>query len=126
MEGPAFSTRAESHMHRAWGADVIGMTNMPEAKLAREAELCYVTVALATDYDCWRAGEHVDVATVIGTMKKNVANAHKLLIDVVPKIPETRKCSCASALQGAIQSDPKYVSKETWKKYDVLLGKYRR
>lgn len=123
MEGPAFSTRAESHMHRAWGADVIGMTNMPEAKLAREAEICYATIALSTDYDCWRDGEHVNVATVVATVKKNIANAQRVLRDALPKIPATRSCACSHALDGAVQSDVNAISRATKEKYKPLLGR---
>ncbi len=122
MEGPAFSTRAESHMHRAWGANVVGMTNMPEAKLAREAEICYSTIALATDYDCWRAGEHVSADMVVATVKKNIANAQRVLRDVIPNISADRKCACAHALQGAVQSDVSKVTPKTREKYAVLLG----
>lgn len=123
MEGPAFSTRAESFMHKAWGATVVGMTNMPEVKLAREAEICYATIALATDYDCWREGPHVDAAMVVATVKKNIVNAQKVLKDAVTKIGTDRKCFCSHALDGAIQSDISMVSESTKKKYKPLLGR---
>lgn len=124
MEGPAFSTRAESRLHKSWGADLIGMTNMPEAKLAREAELCYATIALSTDYDCWKEEGHVDVGEIIAILKQNVANAQKVLKDVVAKIPLDRKCACANALAGAIMTDSKLVPKETKKKLEPIAGRY--
>lgn len=124
MEGPAFSTRAESFLHRAWGADLIGMTNMPEAKLAREAEICYATIALATDYDCWKEEELVDIAAIIATLKKNVANAQRVIKDAIPKILETRKCACANALAGAIMTDLKLVPASVKKKLAPIAGKY--
>ncbi len=124
MEGPAFSTRAESRLHKSWGADLIGMTNMPEAKLAREAELCYATIALSTDYDCWKEEGHVDVGEIIAILKQNVANAQRVLKDVVAKIPLDRKCACANALAGAIMTDSKLVPKETKKKLEPIAGRY--
>jgi len=124
MEGPAFSTRAESFLYRQWGASLIGMTNMPEAKLAREAELCYSTIALATDYDCWREEEHVDIETIVATLKKNVVNAQRVLKAAVERIPGDRKCGCANALSGAIMTDGKLISKETKKKLDAIAGRY--
>jgi 5'-methylthioadenosine phosphorylase len=124
MEGPAFSTRAESFLHRKWGADLIGMTNMPEAKLAREAEICYATIALSTDYDCWKEEEHVDVSSVVATFKKNVLNAKSVIRGAVAKIPEKRACLCASALSGAIMTDLKTVPKNVKKKLETIAGKY--
>lgn len=124
MEGPAFSTRAESFLHRAWGADLIGMTNMPEAKLAREAEICYATIALATDYDCWKEEEHVDVSAIIATLKKNVSNAQKVIKTAVGKILEKRECACANALQGAIMTDLKLVPEDVKKRLIAVAGRY--
>jgi len=123
MEGPAFSTRAESMLHRQWGADLIGMTNMPEAKLAREAEICYATIALSTDYDCWKE-EHVDVETIVATLKKNVANAKSVIKDAIAKIPVERKCVCANALAGAIMTDLNVVPKDVKKRMEPITGRY--
>ena len=107
MEGPAFSTRAESHLHRQWDADIIGMTAMPEAKLAREAELCYATLAMATDYDCWREGEEeVSVDAVVATFKSNVEKAGKMVIQVAKALTSlSRNCPCPTALNGAVMTD---------------------
>lgn len=124
MEGPAFSTKAESQLHRAWGADLIGMTAMPEAKLAREAEICYTTIALATDYDAWKEEDHVDVAAIIETIRKNVANAKAVVKDVVSKIPLDRKCKCRNALQGAIMTDLEVVGEASKKRLEPIAGKY--
>lgn len=124
MEGPAFSTRAESRLHRAWGADLIGMTNMPEAKLAREAELCYATIALSTDYDCWKEEGHVDVSSIIAILKQNVANAQEVLKEAVAKIPLDRECACANALAGAIMTNNELVPKETKKRLEPIAGRY--
>jgi 5'-methylthioadenosine phosphorylase len=100
------------------------MTNMPEAKLAREAELCYATIALSTDYDCWKEEGHVDVGSIIGVLKQNVANAQKVLKDAVAKLPPERKCACANALAGAIMTDSKLVPKETKKRLEPIAGRY--
>jgi 5'-methylthioadenosine phosphorylase len=107
MEGPAFSTRAESHLHRQWNADIIGMTAMPEAKLAREAELCYATLALSTDYDCWREGEEdVSVDAVLATFRSNVEKARKMIVEVAGCLSTLhRDCACPAALAGAVMSD---------------------
>src|ERR1700728_4904403 len=103
MEGPQFSTRAESNLYRSWGADVIGMTNLQEAKLAREAEICYATMAMGTDYDCWRAGhDDVTVDQIVAVMHQNAANAAKVLRAAVRAVPAERTCACATALQHAI------------------------
>jgi 5'-methylthioadenosine phosphorylase len=111
MEGPQFSTKAESRLYRQWGVDVIGMTNMPEAKLAREAELCYATVALATDYDCWHDTEEaVTVEAILATLHKNVALAKQLLKAAVPKLAPDRTCACHEALQTAIVTAPDHIS----------------
>ena len=125
MEGPAFSTLAESNLYRQWGMDIIGMTNMPEAMLAREAEICYSTVALVTDYDCWRhAEEPVTIEMIIGNLVKNIANVKKLLTKVLPVIGGPRDCACASALANAMITDHKCIPKATKKKLDIIIGKY--
>jgi 5'-methylthioadenosine phosphorylase len=106
MEGPAFSTRAESHLYRAWGMDVIGMTNLTEAKLAREAEICYATLALVTDYDCWHEEEEdVTVAAILETLQANARLAAETLRRTVATLPAGRDCACGRALDGAIATD---------------------
>jgi len=125
MEGPAFSTKAESNTYRAWGMDLIGMTNLPEAKLAREAEICYATLAMVTDYDCWHP-EHdaVTVSKVIEYLTKNVENAQKIIRDVVPRLPKERACKCGSALAHAMLTDRKKIPAATRKRLWPLVGKY--
>jgi 5'-methylthioadenosine phosphorylase len=125
MEGPAFSTRAESNVYRSWGMDVIGMTNLQEAKLAREAEICYVTIAMVTDYDCWHE-EHdaVTVEQIIGNLTQNAENACKLVRQMVKGLPAARECKCGSALKHAILTDLKTVPEETKDRLGLLLGKY--
>src|SRR5260370_15888551 len=124
MEGPAFSTRAESNVYRSWGMDVIGMTNLQEAKLARGAEICYVTVAMVTDYDCWHA-EHaaVTVTDIIANLTLNAANACKVVAASVASMPATRECKCGSALAHALITDPKTVPEITRRKLEWLVGK---
>ncbi|HAO93174.1 MAG: methylthioadenosine phosphorylase [Deltaproteobacteria bacterium GWC2_56_8] len=125
IEGPQFSTRAESNIYRSWGVDVIGMTNIPEAKLAREAEICYATVALSTDYDCWHTTEEsVTVEMIIETLRKNVATAREIIKKAVPGIGRERGCKCASALKYATITDPKRIPAKTLKDLAPLLGKY--
>jgi 5'-methylthioadenosine phosphorylase len=128
MEGPLFSTRAESRTYRSWGMDIIGMTALPEAKLAREAELCYAIIACATDYDSWHeAEESVTVEMVIGNLSANVANAQRILRSVARKIPPDRSantCECPSALSTAIMTDPGKIPPATREKYSLLIGKY--
>lgn len=125
MEGPQFSTLAESSLYRTWGMDIIGMTNMAEARLAREAEICYVTLAAVTDYDCWHEEEQaVSVDTIIKNLNKNVENAKKILKDALLRIPEKRSCGCKDALKYAIITDHKAISKEAKKNLDILIGKY--
>ncbi len=124
MEGPAFSTRAESRLYKSWGMDVIGMTNMPEARCAREAEICYVTMAMVTDYDCWHKGESVDIETVIKNLQKNSEVAKEVIKKALPKIPKQRDCPCASALKDAIITKPKLIPRETKKKLELIIGKY--
>jgi len=123
MEGPAFSTKAESNLYRQWGMDIIGMTNMPEAKLSREAEICYVTLAFVTDYDCWRQTV-VDIKEVLDNLFKNVGLAKKIIKTVVAKMPLKRKCHCASALKDAIVTSGKLIPEETKEKLDIIIGKY--
>ncbi len=125
MEGPQFSTRAESNLYRSWGADVIGMTNLQEAKLAREAEICYATVAMVTDYDCWYEGhDDVTVEQIVAVLHQNAANACKVVKAAVAAIPRERKCGCASALEHAILTDRKLIPAETKARLDLLVGKY--
>jgi 5'-methylthioadenosine phosphorylase len=125
MEGPAFSTRAESNVYRSWGMDVIGMTNLQEAKLAREAEICYVTIAMVTDYDCWHE-EHaaVTVEQIIGNLTKNAENACKLVREVIQDLPAARTCKCGSALKHAIITDRQAITPEAKQRLGLLLGKY--
>ncbi|MGD0136749.1 MAG: S-methyl-5'-thioadenosine phosphorylase [Bryobacteraceae bacterium] len=125
MEGPAFSTKAESNVYRSWGMDVIGMTNLQEAKLAREAELCYVTIAMVTDYDCWHE-EHaaVTVIDILANLKQNADNACKVVAATVAGMPDARECKCGSALAHALMTDPKAVPEATRKKLELLVGKY--
>src|SRR5205814_1703090 len=125
MEGPAFSTKAESNIYRSWGMDVIGMTNLQEAKLAREAEICYVTVAMVTDYDCWHPHhDAVTVADIIAVLNKNADNACQVVAGAVAAMPETRECKCGSALKHALITDRKAIPEATRKKLELLVGKY--
>lgn len=125
MEGPAFSTKAESNVYRSWNMDVIGMTNLQEAKLAREAEICYVTIAMVTDYDCWHE-EHaaVTVTDILANLTQNAANAAKVVAATVAAMPETRDCKCGSALRHALITDPKTIPLVTREKLEPLVGKY--
>jgi 5'-methylthioadenosine phosphorylase len=125
MEGPAFSTRAESSLYRSWGMDLIGMTNLQEAKLAREAEICYVTIAMVTDYDCWHEDEEdVTVEILIGYLLKNSENAKKLIAAAVPLMPQQPDCSCHRALEGAIITNPDSMPSESRKRLELIIGKY--
>ncbi len=128
MEGPLFSTKAESNVYRSWGMDIIGMTALPEAKMAREAELCYAVIACATDYDCWRESEEsVTVEMVIGNLSANVANAQRILRSVAKKIPANRRsntCECPTALATAIMTAPSLIPEVTKEKYHLFIGKY--
>ncbi|MGA9556549.1 MAG: S-methyl-5'-thioadenosine phosphorylase [Terriglobales bacterium] len=125
MEGPQFSTKAESNVYRSWGADVIGMTNLQEAKLAREAEICYVTIAMVTDYDCWHPHhDQVTVAQIVSVLTKNAENAAKVVTATVGAMPKTRSCRCDSALAHAIMTDPAKIPAETKEKLKLILGKY--
>ena len=128
MEGPQFSTRAESFLYRSWGVDVIGMTNLQEARLAREAEICYATMALVTDYDCWHETEEaVSVEAVIGYLHKNAKTAAAIVRRVIPKlVVRERACACASALQYAILTDPSKVPDKAKKDLEPIIGKYMK
>jgi 5'-methylthioadenosine phosphorylase len=124
MEGPQFSTKAESQLYRQWGVDVIGMTNMPEAKLAREAELCYATLALVTDYDCWHETEEaVTVEAVLGTLHRNVVLAKQILRAVMPAFANPVECPCHRALDNAILTAPNRISSAARKKLSLLIGR---
>jgi len=125
MEGPAFSTRAESNVYRQWGMDVIGMTNLQEAKLAREAEICYVTLAMVTDYDCWHeAHDAVTVDVVLANLMKNAENAQKVVREAVKSMPAERTCSCGRALQHAILTNKDAITEPAKNKLGLLIEKY--
>lgn len=125
MEGPQFSTRAESNLYRSWGADVIGMTNLQEAKLAREAEICYATIAMVTDYDCWREGhDDVTVDQVVAVLHQNAENATKVVREAIVAMPEERNCSCGTSLQHAILTDRSMIRAETKQRLSLLVAKY--
>lgn len=125
IEGPNFSTRAESNIYRSWGVDIIGMTNIPEARLAREAEICYGTVALATDYDCWHA-EHEDVSVeaVIAIIQQNVATARNIIKAAASRLADARGCGCGEALKFAVMTHKETIPAATRKKIELLVGKY--
>ena len=125
MEGPAFSTRAECAVYRSWGADVIGMTALPEAKLAREAEICYAILACVTDYDCWReATESVTVDMVVANLTKNVSMSRRILRRAIPEIPDDRACACASALKDSIITSRDCIPGEVQEKMQPIIAKY--
>ena len=125
MEGPQFSTRAESNLYRSWGADIIGMTNLQEAKLAREAEMCYATLAMVTDYDCWHEShEAVTVEQVIAVMHRNTANACQVVRKAVGLLPQKRACACATAAKFAIMTNREAIPPATREKLQLLYGKY--
>jgi 5'-methylthioadenosine phosphorylase len=126
MEGPAFSTRAESELYRSWGADVIGMTNVPECKLAREAEMSYATLALSTDYDCWHPGhDAVTVDQVIAVVQANVRLAQQVIRELVPRVAAHPSPSpYADALQGAIMTAPSAIPAETRARLELLIGRH--
>jgi len=127
MEGPQFSTRAESRLYRSWGADVIGMTNLQEAKLAREAEICFTTLALATDYDCWNeAAGDVEIERVLMILKQNVDLAQRIIRRVLSRLPEARSCACAGALKDAIITDRNRIPKKRIAELKPIIGKYLR
>ena len=125
MEGPLFSTKAESYLYRSWGASVIGMTALPEAKLAREAELCYATLAFATDYDCWHeAEETVTIEMVISNLMKNVDTAKRIIRAAASRVPVQRDCPCATALANAIVTASHLIPAEVKRDLALLIGKY--
>ncbi len=125
MEGPQFSTRAESRIYRQWGVDVIGMTNLQEAKLAREAEICYATVAMATDYDCWHEShEDVTIEGVLEVMRRNVGHARRLIAAAVPRLGPVRRCACKDALRYAIMTDPSRIPPAARDRLGLLIDKY--
>jgi 5'-methylthioadenosine phosphorylase len=125
IEGPQFSTLAEANMHRQLRFEVIGMTNVTEAKLAREAEICYATIAMITDFDCWHPEhESVTASQIIATLVQNAENAQKVLREAVRAIPEGRNCKCGAALKHALVTDLKLVPRATKKKLDAIIGKY--
>ena len=126
MEGPMFSTRAESNMHRSWGASLIGMTALPEAKLAREAEMCYASMSLVTDYDVWKYGEYVSVEAVIKAMEGNVVNAKKVLGRVIKTIPlgAENECEASRALKNSIQTKPVAITPKIRDKVGLFINKY--
>jgi 5'-methylthioadenosine phosphorylase len=127
MEGPQFSTRAESNLYRSWGADVIGMTNLQEAKLAREAEICYATMAMVTDYDCWREGhDDVTVDQVVAVLHQNADNAAKVVRAAIAAMPAEKSCGCGDALKYAILTDRKAIPAEARQRLAILLDKYLR
>jgi 5'-methylthioadenosine phosphorylase len=125
MEGPAFSTRAESNLYRSWGMDLIGMTNLQEAKLAREAEICYATLALVTDYDCWHE-EHdsVTVEMIISNLQQNSRNAQMILRETVRRLPQERNCKCGQALRHALITERSRIPAATVEKLRPIIGKY--
>ncbi len=125
MEGPQFSTRAESNVYRSWGMDVIGMTNLQEAKLAREAEICYVTIAMVTDYDCWHPHhESVTVDQIVAVLLKNAENATSVVRETVAALPKGRTCKCGSALAHAVLTDHAKIPAATRQKLKLILDRY--
>ncbi len=125
IEGPQFSTRAESRLYRSWGVDIIGMTNLPEAKLAREAEICYSTIAFATDYDCWReeAGD-VSIGEVLRILARSTKIAKSAIQHAIKQLPEKRECLCANALKYAMITAKKFIPEKTKKDLKPIIGKY--
>jgi len=125
MEGPQFSTKAESQLYRSWGADIIAMTALPEAKLAREAEICYAIIALVTDYDCWHPScESVTTEMILINLRKGIDTVKSILKLLLPSIPQKRDCACASALEYAIVTGTKYIPEKKRKELGLLIGKY--
>ncbi len=125
IEGPQFSSRAESLIYRKWGVDVIGMTNVTEAKLAREAEICYATLALATDYDCWHSGaETVTVEGVLEILARNVAMSREIIRAAVPQLPRSRNCPCSTALKNAILTHPSAIPRKAKNDLKPIVGRY--
>lgn len=125
MEGPAFSTRAESNLYRSWGMDVIGMTNLQEAKLAREAEICYITIALVTDYDCWHdSHETVSADMIIANLQRNCEAAQTIIAQSVQDLTAARNCRCGEALRYALLTDKSVIPPDTGRRLECLLDKY--
>ncbi len=125
MEGPQFSTKAESQLYRSWGADIVGMTALPEAKLAREAEICYARIAIVTDYDCWHPRyESVTTEIILTNLQTGVDTAREVLRLAIPNIPQERNCACAAALKDAIATSPEYISDRAKVDLALLIGKY--
>lgn len=125
IEGPQFSTRAESKVFRSWGVDVIGMTNLPEARLAREAEICYSTIALCTDYDCWHESEEdVTIEAILETMRQNISAAKSIIREAIKRFPLPRACPCAEALKHAIMTPAELIPPATRQSLDLIIGKY--
>ncbi len=125
MEGPAFSTRAESNLYRSWGADVIGMTSLPEAKLAREAEMCYLTLAMSTDYDCWHQSEQeVSADAVLKVIEKNIAVSKRAIRAFARRMPIDRTCRCRQSLDGAMLTRPENVPHTTRKRLELLVERF--
>ncbi|HZJ30879.1 MAG TPA: S-methyl-5'-thioadenosine phosphorylase [Vicinamibacterales bacterium] len=125
MEGPQFSTLAESKLYRSWGADIIGMTNLQEAKLAREAEICYTTIALVTDYDCWHPDhDSVTVEMIVANLMQNAKTAQQIIAGAVDRLPFERTCECASALKFALITRPEAIPETTARELAPLVGKY--
>ncbi len=125
MEGPQFSTRAESELYRSWGADIIFMTALPEAKLAREAEICYATIAIVTDYDCWNETvESVSTEMIIFNLLRSVGTAKQIIKLAVNRLPQTRDCLCANALKNTIATSPELIPAQVKKDLNLIIGKY--
>jgi len=125
MEGPAFSTKSESNLYRSWGMDVIGMTNLQEAKLAREAEICYVTIALVTDYDCWHEShESVSVDMIVANLQKNCEAAQRIIAQTVQDLQSVRNCPCGEALKYALITDKACIPDEAKRRLECIVGKY--
>ncbi len=121
INGPQFSTRAESHLYRSWNVDVIGMTNVTEAKLAREAGICYSTLALATDYDCWKENDSVNAFDIIKIIRQNIENAKKIIGEVIKNLPETYNCNCQNSLDNALMTEKDKIPYDTYRKLQLLL-----
>lgn len=125
IEGPQFSTRAESRLYRTWGVDIIGMTNLPEARLAREAEICYSTIAFATDYDCWHeAAGDVSIGDVLRILAESTKTAKRAIRQAIKHLPEKRECLCANALEYAVITGKKFIPEKTKKDLAPIIGKY--
>lgn len=126
MEGPAFSTRAESEMHRQWGAQLIGMTAMPEARLAREAEMSYASICLPTDYDVWKVNEELDISEILATLKRNIHNVKRVLKEVIPRVPldQPHTSDAHDAMRFAIMTKPEAIAAKDREDFDLVFGKY--